>query len=175
MANSRDLCVKLPIIIVSNENKRPRGFGWCIVKGWKITLVYERFFGLCLGRYTTITVTVDCEKTHFGNPYQPWSEKGFCRWLIRSSYTHIQRKIGIRRLEPETHGFSGSNDKWWFHRLNFAGGCQPTGNFLSLGMNQIVATLGPKLRLFCFGSFRWHVIVCPFSTPISICLKCQVL
>ena len=109
-------------------------------RGWKITVVYARFFGLCAGgRYTTTTVTGDCEKTYSWNPYQPWSEKGLCPWLIHSS--SLGSTAG--RWNPLVFPLK----RWWFRRLNFSVVCQPTKwQFPESITYQIVATAGPKLR-----------------------------
>ncbi len=100
MANSRDLCVKLPIIIVSNENKRLRGFGWCVL--WRD----ERLL-LCM------TGSLDCIWGVILPERSQWIVKkhileipsnhevkarAFVAFVIRSSYTHIP---------PEKLGFNG--------------------------------------------------------------------
>ena len=91
------------------------------------------------GRYTTTTVTGDCEKTYSWNPYQPWSEKGLCPWLIHSS--SLGSTAG--RWNPLVFPLK----RWWFRRLNFSVVCQPTKwQFPESITYQIVATAGPKLR-----------------------------
>ena len=78
-------------------------------------------------------------KTYSWNPYQPWSEKGLCPWLIHSS--SLGSTAG--RWNPLVFPLK----RWWFRRLNFSVVCQPTKcQFPESITYQIVATAGPKLR-----------------------------